>query len=81
MPSEKRSETITPPGRRLPGIMRGHLLQMIMPLQGRGDTISIAHPEGPYVKMDRRKRRKLDPFGEFGESIEDTALHNPLPHL
>ena len=45
-----------------------------------GDTITLAHPEGPYMQMHRSIRQELNPPGEFGEWIEDAALHNPLPH-
>ena len=37
--------------------------------------------EGAYMQMHRRIRQELNPSGEFGELIEDAALHNPLPHL
>ena len=46
-----------------------------------GDTITLAHPEGPYMQIHRRIKQELSPSGEFGEWIEDAALHNPLPHL
>ena len=52
-----------------------------MPLKGRGDTITLAHPEGSYMQIHRKLRHKLHQSGEFGEWIEDAALHNPLPHL
>ena len=51
------------------------------PLQGRGDTITLAHPEGPYMQMHRRITQELNPYGKLGERIEDAALHNPIPHL
>ena len=53
----------------------------ITPLQGRGDPITLAHPEGPYMQMHGRIRQELNTSGEFGECIEDAALQNPLPHL
>ena len=61
--------------------MRGHFLQIITRLQGRWDTITLAHLQGPYMQIHRRIRRELHPSGEFGEWIEDAALHNPLPYL
>ena len=33
------------------------------------------------MQMYRRIRQELNPSGEFGEWIEDSALPNPLPHL
>ena len=57
------------------------MLQIITPLQERGDIKTLAHPEGPYMQIHSRIRRELNPSGEFGERIEDAALHNPLPHL
>ena len=65
----------------MPSMMRGHLLKIMTPLQGRGYAITLAHPEGLYMQIHRRIRRELIPSGEFGEWIEDAALHNPLPHL
>ena len=53
---------------------------MITPLQGRGDTITQTHSEGPYVQIHGRVGQELNPAGEFGEGIEDAALHNPPPH-
>ena len=34
------------------------------PLQGRGDTITLAHSEGSYMQIHRRFRRKLNPSGD-----------------
>ena len=62
-------------------MVRGTLLQNITPLQGIGGTVTLAHPEGPYMQMRRRIRLELNPFGEVGEWIEDGALHNQIPHL
>ena len=56
-------------------------MPITMPLQGRGDTITLDHPEGPYMQMLRRIRQELNPSGEFGEWIEDVAIHNPLQYL
>ena len=57
------------------------MLQIITPMQGRGDTITLAHREGPYMQIHRRIRRELNTSGKLGEWIEDVASHNPLPHL
>ena len=62
-------------------MMKGSLLQIITPPQGRGDTITLAHPKEPYMQIHIRIRREPNPSGEFGEWIEDAALCNPLPHL
>ena len=48
---------------------------------GERDTIILAHPKGPYMKIHGIIRRELNQSGEFGEWIEDAALHNALPHL
>ena len=55
--------------------MTGRLLRIKTPQQGRGDTISLARPEGPYMQIHRELRQKPNPFGEYGEWIEDVALH------
>ena len=34
---------------------------------GRGDTITLAHPEGPYMQMHRKLRHEPKQSGEFGE--------------
>ena len=60
---------------------QGRLLQTIMPQQGRGDTITPAQPEGPYLHIFQKLRHEPNQPGEFGEWIEDASLHNPLPHL
>ena len=57
------------------------MLQIIRPLQERGDTITLVHPEGSDMQIHGRIRRELNPSGEFGEWIEEAAFHNPLPHL
>ena len=54
---------------------------IITPRQGRGYTITLAHPDGPYMQMHGRIRQELNPSREFGEGVEDAAVHNPLPHL
>ena len=54
---------------------------IITPLQGRGDTTTLALPEGLYMQTRRRIGQELNPSGELGERIEDAALHSPLPHL
>ena len=54
---------------------------IITPLQGRGDTITLAYHERPYMQMQTITKQELNPPGEFGEWIEDAELHNPLPHL
>ena len=65
----------------MPSMMRGHLLKIMTPLQGRGYAITLAHPEGLYMQIHRRIRRELNTSGKLGEWIEDVASHNPLPHL
>ena len=59
-------------------MMRRRLLQFIMPQQGRGDTVTLAHPEEPYMQIHRKLRHEPNQSGEW---IEDTAILNPLPHL
>ena len=50
---------------------------------GERDAITLDHPEEPDIcrYIYRRIRREQNPSGEFGESIEDAALRNPLPYL
>ena len=37
-------------------VKRGQLLQIITPKRGKGDTITLAHPGGPYVQIHRKIR-------------------------
>ena len=48
---------------------------------GRGDTTTLAHPKESYTQMHRIIRREQNLSEEFGEWIDDAALHNPLAHL
>ena len=50
-------------------------------LEGKGDPMTQAHPEGPYMQMHRKSGgHEIHP--ENSEKwIEDAGLHNPLPHL
>ena len=59
--------------------LQAHLLQIRTLLQGRGNTITLVHSDGPYMQTRRGIRRKLKPSGEFGEWIEDATPHNPPP--
>ena len=46
--------------------------------------LTLAHPERPYIYADSLKiiRWKQNHVsGEFGEWVENTAIHNPLTHL
>ena len=64
-------------------MMRGRLLQIITPQQGKEDPITLAHPEGPYMQIHRElEQEELNPSGESGERTEDATLYSPLPpHL
>ena len=64
---------------RLPD-MRGHLLHIMTPQQGREYTITLAEPEGPYIRI-HKNQAGTNPSGDFGEWTRDAALHNPFPHF
>ena len=48
-----------------------------MPQQERGDTIRLAHPEGPYIH--RQRRHEPNPSVEFGEWIRRCGVSQPIP--
>ena len=56
--------------------MRGHLLKLVTPQQRSGDSFTLVHPEGPDIQIHERLRQEPNSFEEFGEWIEDAALHN-----
>ena len=64
-------------------MVRGYLLQSITPLQGRGDTITLAHPEGPFMQMHRRIRQKLNPSvnSENGSKMRRFTTHSHTSNL
>ena len=71
-------QAITPPARHDEGrIATNHNDET----GDRGYHNTTPPPEGPHVQIHRKLRHEPNPSGEFGEWIEDAALHNPLPHL
>ena len=60
--------------------MRERLLQIVTPKQGRGDTVTLAHPEGPHMQIQRKVWEGRNPSLELGECIEDAALHKRDSH-
>ena len=67
----------------LPGalLMRVVLITPSYQIEGNGDTMTQAHPEGLYIQM-HRKSGGYKIYRENSEKwMQDTALHNPLPHL
>ena len=40
-------------------MVRGRLLQIILPQQGKGGIITPAHPEGPYMQIHGKLRHEL----------------------
>ena len=56
---------------------RERLLSIKMPQLGGGNTITLAHPEMPYMQVHRKLREEPNPFRELKEWIEDAANHNP----
>ena len=59
-------------------IVRGHLLQSITPLRGRGETTTLALPEGPYMQTRRRTRQELthSEYSENGSKMRRFTTHS-----
>ena len=62
--SERRVEIfIGQAGDRTPAEYdEGHGLQVVAPQQGRGDTITLAHPDGPYMQIHIKVRKESNSF-------------------
>ena len=68
----------------MPGMLRGHLLQVTTPQKEMHGTIALAHPEGWYLRVPIKLRPEPYLSGEFGlwiQWIKDAALPSLFPHL
>ena len=64
-------------------MMRGRLLQTTMSQQGRGDTITLAHPEGWYMQIHGSTRHEPNQSGEFesGSKMRHFTTHSHTSNL
>ena len=64
---------------RLSDMMTGRLLQTITPQQGKGDTITLAHPEGPYMQIHRKLRHEPNQFRRIRRVGRRCGTSQPTP--